>query len=89
MLWITDPLRNSEMNIQIDGFLQFADFFFDNLFTDWAVMDKIHNSQHQVENTEEQIEHIMEKLREMKEQVMVQKETIQKKLDELVVQVNI
>ena len=31
----------------------------------------------------------VEKLREMKEQVLVQKETIQTKLDELVVQVNI
>ena len=86
---LADVTIDSEMNIQIDGFLQFADFFFDNLFADWAVMDKIHNSQHQVENTEEQIEHVMEKLREMKEQVLVQKETIQKKRDELVVQVNI
>ena len=86
---LADVTIDYEMNIQIDGFLQFADFFFDNLFTDWAVMDKIHNSQHQVENTEEQIEHVMEKLREMKEQVLVQKETIQKKRDELVVQVNI
>ena len=86
---LADVTIDSEMNIQIDGFLQFADFFFDNLFADWAVMDKIHNSQHQVENTEEQIEHVMEKLHEMKEQVLVQKETIQKKRDELVVQVNI
>ncbi len=86
---LADVTIDSEMHIQIDGFLQFADYFFDNLFTDWAVMDKIHNSQRQVERTEDQIKEVMEKLCTMKEEAAVQKEAIQTRLDELIVQVNI
>ena len=86
---LADVTIDTEMNIKIDGFLQFADYFFDNLFTDWTVMEKIHNSQLQVENTGDQIESVMEKLKEMKEQVQIQKKTVQEKLDELVVQISI
>lgn len=86
---LADVTIDSELNIQIDGFLQFADYFFDNLFTDWAVMEKIHNSQLQVENTGDQIRRVMEKLGQMKEEVQRQKAEACEKRDALVVQVNI
>lgn len=86
---LADVTIYSEMDVKVDGFLQFADYFFDNLFTDWMVMDKIRNSQQQVENTADQIRSVMEKLLEMKDQVQIQKKSIQEKLDELVVQTNI
>jgi len=86
---LSDVTIDSEMNVKIDGFLQFADYFFDNLFTDWAVMDKIRNSRLQVENTGDQIQSVMEKLSEMKDQVIVQREAIQEQLEKLIVQVNI
>lgn len=86
---LADVTIDSEMNVKIDGFLQFADYFFDNLFTDWAVMDKIRNSGLQVENTGDQIQSVMKKLSEMKDQVIVQREAIQEQLEKLIVQVNI
>lgn len=86
---LADVTIDSELNIQVDGFLQFADYFFDNLFTDWAVMEKIHNSQLQVENTGDQIQRVMEMLRQMKEEVQKQKAEVCEKRDALVVQVNI
>jgi len=86
---LSDVTIDSEMNVKIDGFLQFADYFFDNLFTDWAVMDKIRNSRLQVENTGDQIQNVMKKLSEMKDQVIVQREAIQEQLEKLIVQVNI
>lgn len=86
---LADVTIDSELNVQIDGFLQFADYFFDNLFTDWAVMDKIHNSQLQVERTKDQIQNVLHKIRVMKEEVSEQREEAQGKLDELVVQVNV
>lgn len=86
---LADVTIDSELNVKVDGFLQFADFFFDNLFTDWAVMDKIRNSKLQVENTGEQIQSVMAKLHDMQVQVQIQQRTIQGKLDELVVQANI
>lgn len=86
---LADVTIDSELNVQIDGFLQFADYFFDNLFTDWAVMDRIHNSKLQVENTRDQILSVLDKLSQMKEQVVAERDKTQAKLDELVVQVNI
>lgn len=86
---LADVTIDSELNVQIDGFLQFADYFFDNLFTDWAVMEKIRNSQLQVENTGDQIRRVLEKLGQMKEEVQRQKAEACEKRDALVVQVNI
>ena len=86
---VPDVTIDSEMNIQIDGFLQFADYFFDNLFTDWAVLDEIHKSQQQVESTKEQIVSVLQKLQEMKEKAVEERTKTQEKLDELIVQVNV
>ena len=57
----------ADMQIAVDDFLRFADYFFDNLFTDWAVMDSIHESQNQVQKTQEQIQDVLEKLSVMKD----------------------
>ena len=55
----------SVMKISIDGFLCFADYFFDGLFADWAVLDKINQSQTQVQNTKNQIEVVISRLTAM------------------------
>lgn len=57
----------ADMQIAVDDFLRFADYFFDNLFTDWAVMDSIHESQNQVQKTQEQIQEVLGKLSVMKD----------------------
>lgn len=54
-----------DFQISIDGFLRFADYFFDGLFSDWAVMDKISQSQARVNNTKEQVERVLRRLQEM------------------------
>jgi chromosome segregation ATPase len=54
-----------EMQVNIDGFLRFADYFFDNLFTDWAVMDRISQSKTQVDNTARQIQNVLCRLDSM------------------------
>ena len=86
---LADVTIDSEMNIQIDGFLQFADYFFDDLFTDWAVMEEIHDSQQQVEETRDQILKVLEKLEVLKEEAVEECHKVQAKLEELVVQVKI
>lgn len=65
-----------EMQVNIDGFLRFADYFFDNLFTDWAVMDRISQSKTQVDNTARQIQNVLCRLDSM----MAQDQTEWKKL---------
>jgi DNA repair exonuclease SbcCD ATPase subunit len=62
---LTDVTINADMQVNIDGFLCFADYFFDGLFADWAVLDKINQSQTQVQNTKSQIECVVNRLTAM------------------------
>lgn len=56
---LVDVEITAELQVSVDGFLKFADFFFDGLFADWAVLDHIKQAQEQVENTEQQIEQVL------------------------------
>ncbi len=62
---LTDVRISADMQVSIDGFLFFADYFFDGLFADWAVLDKINQSQAQVQNTKSQIQHVISRLTAM------------------------
>lgn len=62
---LTDVTIQADMQVSIDGFLCFADYFFDGLFADWAVLNKINQSQTQVQNTKSQIEHVVNRLATM------------------------
>ena len=59
----------ADMQVNVDGFLRFADYFFDGLFADWAVLDQIHQSQSQVSSTKYQLENILTQLNEMQRTV--------------------
>lgn len=59
---LTDVSIDAEMQVKMDGFLRFADYFFDGLFADWAVMDHIENSQKQVSQTRRQVEEVLASL---------------------------
>ena len=59
---LTDVRIDSDLQISIDGFTRFADFFFDGLFADWAVMDRIDQAQSQVRRTRDQISSVLRKL---------------------------
>ena len=62
---LTDVTISADLQVSIDGFLCFADYFFDGLFADWAVLGKINQSQTQVQNTKSQIEHVIGRLTDM------------------------
>ena len=42
---LADVTIHADLQVSIDGFMRFADYFFDGLFADWAVLDKIEESQ--------------------------------------------
>ena len=69
---LTDVTVEAELQVSIDGFLQFADFFFDGLFADLAVMDHIHESQEKVRRTWSEIQDVLSRLADM--QVETEKE---------------
>lgn len=66
---LTDVSIDAEMQVKLDGFLRFADYFFDGLFADWAVMDHIENSQKQVSQTRQQVEEVLASLESRRDAV--------------------
>ena len=62
---LTDVTVEADIQVSIDGFLQFADFFFDGFFADLAVMDHIHESQEKVRQTRDEIQGVLSRLADM------------------------
>lgn len=76
----------ADFHISIDGFLRFADYFFDGLFADWAVMDQISQSQQQVGSTRSQIAQVLSQLDEMLQNTQAEQSAAQTELDALVLE---
>lgn len=55
---LADVAHTAAFDLQPDGFLQFADFFWDNIFTDFAVRDKIYQAQDQMQELKNQVSRI-------------------------------
>ncbi len=66
---LADIQITANMQVNIDGFLRFADYFFDGLFADWAVGDKISQSLSSVSNTKSEINRMLDKLNDMERSV--------------------
>lgn len=69
---LADVEITADLQVTVDSFLKFADFFFDGLFADWAVLDHINQAQSRVENTKGQIKRVLALLKKMREDVDVQ-----------------
>jgi hypothetical protein len=59
---LADVAQTAAFDLQPDGFLQFADFFWDNIFSDLAVRDHIYQSQGQMQTLREQVQQIQTNL---------------------------
>lgn len=81
---LADVTIQADMQVNVDGFLRFADYFFDGLFVDWAVMDKISQSQSQVQSTRNQIESVLSRLDSMMNAVEQEQAQVKNRLDALV-----
>ena len=55
---LADVAQTAVFDLQPDGFLQFADFFWDNIFADFAVRDHIYQSQDWMQGLKHQVERI-------------------------------
>ena len=85
---LADVKMNADIQISIDSFMRFADYAFDNIFTDWAVMDKIQKAQEQVARKQHQVEEIIEKLRGMSDNLDIEKECLRKTIEEKAMQIS-
>ena len=72
------------LQVEVGEFLHFADYFFDGIFTDWMVYDKIKVSKERAEQTYSQIQGILEQLRKMQEQLLAEEEQKRKELEQIV-----
>lgn len=76
---LSDVEVHADIQVRIEEFLKFADYFFDGLFADWAVMDKIEQSTNQVKHTKNEITAVVSKLEDKLTNVECR---YQKKLEE-------
>lgn len=63
---LTDIQLGAELTLNTQGFIKFADFFFDGLIADWFMQSRINRSQASVQDVKEKVLNIMDKLVEMK-----------------------
>ena len=81
---LADIKISANMQVNIDGFLRFADYFFDGLFADWAVGDKISQSRSSVSSTKSQINRMLDKLSNMESSVERNITELKAELEELI-----
>lgn len=82
---LADINIHADMQVSVDGFLRFADYFFDGLFADWAVGDRISESYAAVEKVERQINTALAKLESMEENANAQMQSLEAQIEELLV----
>ena len=59
---LSDVELQSDIQVNIDGFLKFADFFFDGLFADFASLRRIKKSKVEIEKTKHNLENTLNSL---------------------------
>lgn len=82
---LADVHISAEMTaLNIDGFLRFADYFFDGLFADWAVQNRIHDSQDSVYQVKQQVGGALSKLSSLRSARAAEKEVVEQQIAILV-----
>lgn len=81
---LVDVSFDSDIQVQIDGFLRFADYFWDGIFSDWMVLGKIHDSQSQIYEVGAKLDNVLRQLNTMKNQAEQGLEAEKNRLERLV-----
>ena len=81
---LADVKISAEMSISIDGFLRFADYFFDGLISVWMVRDRIEQSRVQITDTITKISSVLNRLSSMEQSSREECEKRRKELCDLV-----
>ena len=70
--------------VNVDGFLRFADYFFDGLIADWSVLSHIHNSRKSVSMVRSQVSDALSRLGSVRTALEKEKAALEKELASLV-----
>ena len=82
---LADIEIQADLQVGVDGFMRFADVFFDGLFVDWAVMNEISNSKSQVQDTKAQIERVLNHLHSLDREIQAELEGTRQKRKDLII----
>ncbi|WP_274309920.1 hypothetical protein [Solibacillus daqui] len=55
-------MRDDTIEIGMDGFVKFTDFFFDNIFTDWSIHSKITTAMNQISRVQDDVANTLREL---------------------------
>jgi prefoldin subunit 5 len=81
---LADVQIQSQINIEIEGFVKFADFFFDGLISDWVVQSRINNSLESVRNVKNEVSSIINKLQNMLNQATNKHSQLERELSDII-----
>jgi len=84
---LADVEIHADIQVQVEEFLKFADYFFDGLFADWTVMDRIDESIEQVKHTKSEILAVIGKLEMKLEGVEPKVAALQEEREKLVLSI--
>ena len=62
---LADITIHADLAVPADGFLRFADWFFDGFFVDWTVLSRIRESKESLKTAQRQVQKVMEQLYRM------------------------
>ena len=74
----------ADISVEISEFLQFADFLFDGIFTDFMVYDKIKESKARAHTTHDQIQKVISQLMQREEVIRSEQEQLEKEEEQIV-----
>lgn len=83
---LADITIRTDITIQADGFLQFADYFFDGFFADLTVKKQIKLSKEQAENTKGRIQMVMARLGVVRGMLEENQREVKEKLEQCILQ---
>ena len=78
---LADVKIYGNMSVSTDSFTKFADFFFDNIFVDLSVQDRIRSSLNSVTGTKNQIQSALSKLNRLMEENRKKQDEIKKRIE--------
>ena len=81
---LSDVKIQSDLNVQIEGFLHFADYFFDGIFADWTVLDKIKDSRATVQDVKGKVGMMLKNLDVMKAKLKGEYTARRSRIDDMV-----
>lgn len=84
---LADVKITASLTVNIEGFTRFADYFFDGIFVDWAVQDRIHNAAGRVYEVRRKVELALGRLENMKAETEKKQAALQREQEALISQI--